>query len=195
MMHKENELDYLIAVYGIFFFTLSETGIIDDKTAVPKKLRKKDQTEKNQDSLAIYKWLAGKVRGISREELRKRSAIYNDIVRALEDNFFLNQYLMGLFMLDQYLELEASGIDKNMIGPKVRRTIEHMRAKIVEVNVEHDGKEIIIDSSQGASNIWRLFNGQAQLTKEVREARRRIWKEAARNKSRKKESVLKKYKF
>ena len=194
-MHKENELDYLIAVYGVIFFALSETGIVDPATAIPKKLRKKDQTEKNTDSIFIYTWLSEKIRGISREELQKRIKKYNNIIESIEDNFFLNQFLMALFMLDHYIEAHASGLDKNLLGPKIRRTINHMRDKIVEVNIEHDGKEIILDSSRGASNIWRLFNGEAQLTKEVREARVKMWKRMAQNKPKSKESVLDKYKF
>lgn len=178
-MNKENEIEYLVAIYGIFYFTLKEHKLIGER-AEPLKMKGKNNNQKNNDSIAVYKWLAEKIRGLSESQLKTKAEKFNQIVRALEDDFFLNQYLMGIFMLEYYLLEEASGLDKNMTLPKVERLINEMRKGIVKANSEKNGKEIIIDTSQGASNIWRMFNQRAQLTKEVRAARTRMWKEAAR---------------
>jgi hypothetical protein len=188
-MNKENELEYLIAVYGIFFFTLTEYGLADKETAYPKKLKGKDDNQKNNDSIAVYKWLSEKIRGLSGKQLQERAKKFNNTVEALKDNFWLNQYLLGIFMLQHYLENEADTYSKNLILPKTTRLIKVMREGIINTN--ENGNDIILDSSKAASNVWRMFNGKAQLTKEVRDARIRMWKEAARNKSQK--SLKKKY--
>ena len=189
-MNKENELDYLVAIYGIFYFTLKDYELIEPESAIPYKLKGQRNNQKNNDSIAVYKWLSERIRGLSPSELQTRAKKFNEIVRSLEDNFFLNQYLMGIFMLEYYLINEASGLDANLILPKVNRLIKEMRKGIIKANVEKDGDEIILDSSQGASNIWRLFNGQAQLTKKVREARLRMWREATRKR---KKPIMEKY--
>jgi len=180
-MNDENKKDYLIAIYGIFYFTLTEMKLLGEY-AEPLKIRKKDKDEKKEDSIAIYKWLAEKMRGISENQIKERIQTYNGMIKKLHDDFFLNQYLMGLYMLDHYLHNEGSDLDRNLILPKVKRLIKTMRINIIRVNSEKNGNEIIIDSSHAASNIWRMFNGKAQLTREIREARIAQWKEEKRKK-------------
>ena len=179
-MNKENELEYLVAIYGIFYFTLKENKLIGER-AEPLKLKGTSKNQKNDDSIAVYKWLSEQIKGLSTSQLKTRAGKFNDIVKALQDNFFLNQYLLGIFMLQYYLEEEASVFTKNMMMPKVERLIKAMREGIKKTNGDK-GTDIILDSSKAGSNVWRMFNGKVQLTKELREARRKMWKEAARKK-------------
>ena len=181
-MLKENELDYLVAMYGISYFTLKERGMLG-KRAEPLKLKKHENDMKSQDAIAVYKWLAEKIKGISEHELKTRADKFNSFVRSFQDDYFLNQYLMGLFMLEAYLE-DIGGLDRNLMIPKVTRLIKIMREGVININAEK-GQAIVIDSSQAGSNLWRLFNGKVELTKELREAKRRMWAEAYRKKSNK----------
>ena len=113
--------------------------------------------------------------------MQTKAKVFNNHVRSLEDAFYLNQFLMTLFMLDQYLNT-ADKPTQIKIGPKVRRLITTMRQGVLDNN--EDGTSVIRDSSIAGSNLFRLYNEQAELTKAVREANKNKWTEALRNKRR-----------
>lgn len=181
-MLLDNETELLSALYGIQYFTFLEKEMIDKRTGAPFKFKKNQDNEKNRDAMAIYKWIAEQIRGISESEMQKKAELFNTFAKDLKDDLFLNRYLMSLFLMDKYLETKDKAT-RLMIQPKITRLIKVMREAIIKANA--NGVDIVKDSSLMASNIWRLFNGQAQLTREVRAANTARWREAARNKQKK----------
>ncbi len=180
--------------YSMSQITLREYGLLDE-VGRPLKLKKNDRSEKNLDALAIYEWAAEKTKGISEAKLQSIGKELNEIAQSLHDDYTMNKYLFLLFLFEKYLLFEASGIDKNMMLPKVIRLIKIMRQEIVSVNGVTK-EEIIKDSATLGSNMWKMLNDEVELTKEVRAARVRMWAEASRNKPKeKKTSILDKYKF
>ncbi len=93
-----------------------------------------------------------------------------------------------LFLLDNYLSEQASGLDKNLMEPKVRRLIKLMREEIR--SIEGTSKEEIIkDSATLGSNMWNLLSNKLELTKEQRMARIKMWKIEAKNKYKKTNNI------
>jgi hypothetical protein len=178
-MTQQNKEDFLIAIHGIFYFAMLDMKVIKN-TGHVKKIRQKDRTINIDDSVFLYKWLSDNVKYKNGAELQKRAEVFNSIVKSLEDDFFLNQFLMGIFMFQHYLYNEEPEVLQNKLVPKIDRLIQYMREKIIEHNKDN-GREIVIDSSQAAENIYRMFNEEPQLTKEVRKARLQMWKNIKEN--------------
>ena len=192
-MNEKNRTSLLVTVFSMSQIVLREYGLID-KEGRPLKLKKDQRTEKHLDAIYIYEWASVAVKHVSQYKLDEIGREVNQMANSLSDDYMMNKYLFVLMLLDNYVHNELSVIDQNLLKPKVDRLIKLMREDIVTIK-QATKEEIIKDSATLASNVWNLFNDKLELTKEVREARLRIWREAARNKPKEKESVLKKYKF
>ena len=180
-MTKENKMSLLAAVYTICFFHFQRINIIDSKTGRPVKLPKHLKTEPNMDALAIYTYIAEQTIGRTENQIRQGAANYNELIEGLEDEYYFNNFFAGIFIVDKYITEHESRDIQIRIGSKVNRLLKYLREKILEVNKER-GAEIVTDSSYFASNVYRIFNSQAELTKEMRIANRDRWKEAMRKK-------------
>ena len=136
---------------------------------------KKAKNLYDEDLVKLYEWASYDVRGYSESQLRSELRTFNEIAHGLNDDYLLNMTLLGLFMMDTYFNEKHTL--KLQYGPKVTRLIKSARAVIMETN--DNPKEIIRDSSVAASNLYRLYNGMPELTKEVREARLTRWRNEA----------------
>jgi hypothetical protein len=180
-MIKENETELIVAMYGIFYFSLLDMKLIDEKTGreytTPERLFE-------NDIVVIYRYLAEKIKHLTKKDLEKKAELFNSFVKKLYDTYNTNQFLLGMFLFEKYI-LSQDHSAKVIYLPKINRSIKELQKRILEHNSTEKSKEINIDTGKAASNIWRLFNGKAQLTKEMREARINQWKEAARKSSKK----------
>jgi len=192
-MNEQNKTRLLVTVFSMSQIVLREYGLLQ-KNGAPLKLRQRDKTERNLDALYIYEWASMSVKDVSQYKLDEIGKEVNGMAMSLSDDYMMNKYLFLLFLFEKYLLNEADGITKNLMLPKVERLIRFMHTDIRPVNETTVG-EIIKDSATLCSNMWNLLNDKIELTKEVREARVRMWKEARRNKPKKEKSLLEKCKF
>ena len=192
-MNEQNKTRLLVTVFSMSQIVLREYGLLQ-KNGAPLKLRQRDKTERNLDALYIYEWASMSVKDVSQYKLDEIGKEVNGMAMSLSDDYMMNKYLFLLFLFEKYLLNEADGITKNLMLPKVERLIRFMHTDIRPVNETTVG-EIIKDSATLGSNMWNLLNDKIELTKEVREARVRMWKEARRNKPKKEKSLLEKCKF
>jgi hypothetical protein len=177
---EEKKISYMIAIYGLMQKVLKTHKLLDSK-GKPLKIKNIEMHE--QDAIALYDWLAQSLRKISEDKLNTQAQVFNAVAKSLSNEYWLNLYLLALFMTESLLENDMSTLDKNMLMPKVERMIKHVRKGIIDANGEkpEEGRQTIIDSKICSSNIHRKFSGKAELTKEVREKNRNKWKEALRN--------------
>ena len=181
-MNDDKRIAYMVAIYGALQKVLKGQDLVDDN-GKPLRVKNKHMTELKQDSLKLYEWFADALKDVSEYKLNKEVNVFNDIAKSLHDNYWLNMYLLALFMAELFFEEHASPFDKNKMMPKINRMIKGVSLGISDVNDDTiKGQQIIKDSKVAASNIYRKFTDQAELTKEVRNARLNQWKEASRNK-------------
>lgn len=183
-MNKKNEILLKTLVYSLSQMSLIEYGLVDER-GIPKKIKNRDRRVDIDDSLFIYKKASEWIKHLSQKELQQNGKKINEIVFGLKDEYFMNKYLMMLFVLDHYLALNTNPIETNMMQSKVTRLIQKVKDGINSMQENHDPKSIIIDSSYLGSNIFRMLNDEAELTKEIREARVKMWKRVGQNKPKK----------
>ena len=181
-MTEDRRIAYMIAIYGLMQKVLKSHELLDNK-GIPLKLKNLQMHE--QDAISLYDWFAQSLRRVSEHQMNVQKKVFNDMAKALQDDYLLNMYLLALFMSESLLENDMSGLDRNMLMPKVERMIKHVRQGIIDANGEkpEEGQKTIVDSKICSSNIHRKFSDKAELTKEVREQNRNKWREALRNRT------------
>ena len=172
-----NKLHFEIALYEIFQMVLIDKELLDKRGVPPRKTAKLEFSE--QEAISVYKWLGERIKGSKQAEFEASKDEFNKYAKGLIDEVYLNMFLMALFMLDKYIQDEPKPTQILMMG-KVERLISFMRMKIREVEDRAD--EVILDSSMTASNIYRRYNNQAELSRDVRAKRTASWREGLRNK-------------
>lgn len=166
--------DIAIVCYAIAQKALEKMEMLNEDGS-PK--RAKESFDK--DLVFVYDHLSRATIGVSQEDMRKKMRFFNEKAEKLHDDYKLNMSLFGFFMMDIYFNECGSKFDQGLLLPKVRRLISSARASIKEHNENPD--DIIMDSSIAASNMYRLYTGKPELTKEMREKRRAMWRNAAKN--------------
>jgi len=152
--------DILIAVYGIIQSALREEGLLGDY-AQPLKAKAADDL----DIIALYKWLSEFFKGVSEKSLNQRKEKFNEIVRSLEKEYYLNNLLLALFLFEDLVSTTATRPQQIILQPKLNRLIKYIRQEIIK----DMGFEVVKDSKIAASNIRRRFEGLPELTKKMRE--------------------------
>ncbi len=168
----------LIALYGIMQIEMKHEGLLDDIGA-PAHKKAKDLTEANLDALSLYKYLAQQLRSVPESTINSKKEVFNDIVKGIEQNYLLNMSLFCMFMFEDILGRDGTTAQKITLMPKINRLIKWLRAGIIRE--QEDGLRIAKDSKRGASNVVRLFNGEAELTLEVRNLNAQKWRNIAQN--------------
>jgi len=166
-----NKRHFEIALFEIFQMILVDKEVLDKNGYPPRKLTK--LTLEEQEAVKIYTWLGERIKGSSQALFDASKEEFNKYAKGLTDSVYLNMFLMALFMLDRYMIDEPINI-QIVIGNKVERLIKYLKAKITEVDERHE--EVIYDSSMTAANIYRKYNNQAELSREIRKKRVQMWK-------------------
>lgn len=166
-MDKENTRILLVAVYGNMQHIMNGVGLVSDKGA---PLGAKSQNINETEGLDIYKYLGRKIQHLRKFELNFYADKFNEIVGNLinEENL-VNNYLMAMMLLRNYLNEEAIPMERIMVGGKVDRQI-GVFEKIFAGNKE-EYKNIQKVTGRVADNMWRILNDRPQLSDEVRNAR------------------------
>jgi len=154
----------LSAVYGILQLALDDAELLDRRS---KPIKKKGISIHSQDVIAIYKWLAEKIVNVSGYQLEQNAADFNKHAEKLHDDYLLNMTLMGIYLLDNYMD-DMPKASQLVIKPKIERVGHHF-----SYHVERD---VFRDSRIAANNLYRVYTGKAELTKEVREANANKWR-------------------
>lgn len=161
-MNEETLLKFYVSLYGRCQIEMAAVGLVD-KNGVPKSTKGMSETEK--DGIKIYDFLSYKVKGLTVEKLHELASYTNELMmKLLNENKYINNYLLGMMQYRLFLQDEASVYEKNLMLPKVERSI-----KFYKTHVKDD--DIVRTTSRVADNIYRLFTDRLQLSDEVRDAR------------------------
>jgi hypothetical protein len=156
-------IDWIVGCYGFAQIEMTNVKLIN-KDGSPKSTKHMSFDE--QDGIAIYKWLSEKVKGIGVKELHDRAERINEMVRSLLNvEAYVNNYLLSMFMLNEYINEHGTHTEKMMILPKVMRQINAYDS------LEGEKYRIIArDTFRASNNLWRQYNKRPQLSDEVRDA-------------------------
>jgi hypothetical protein len=142
------DIELIVAIYGLFQQTIKEQDF-------------STMDMSDHDAIALYKWLGENVKHLSSEQLGEKAKKFNKIVRELENEYYLNNFLMALYIFEDLVAIEGSRSQQLVLGPKLNRLIKHIRLQT--------GLEANRDSKLAASNVRRRFNNLPELTKKMRE--------------------------
>ena len=167
--------DAMIGVYGLFQQALRNEGHLG---SYGQPINNKNDDESDVDTKQIYRFLSEYLRGMSEAKLNLRKEVFNNIVRGLTKEYYLNTFLLGIFILENFVGEEGSVPQKITLLPKINRLIKHMQKGIIET--QDDPLNTIRDSKLAASNICSLFRGGIETTKAMRKWKVDSWRKAAR---------------
>ena len=163
----------LVSAYSLAQQALKNEGLVDEFGIVKKKKRL-DLDE--EQSIFIYKWLTEKLRHLPETEFQEIMQEYRDVVLSLTDDYTINELYTSLALVDTWLIEHGTKRDNILISNKIRMLMETIRKVLTEKKGEEYIKKVSRDSTLVASNIYRIMNGEPELTKAEREARINRWK-------------------
>lgn len=166
------QFDIVIACYGLMQKALRSEGLVNEEGA---PIKQKRYTELKQDTLNLYKWQAEVLSGISEYDINRRKQEFNQIVRKLNQEYKLSMFLMSVFILEDLVE-DMDAITKGRMLPKITRVINSFSFQVILHNEDGKGKDIVRDSAIAADNIFRMFNGQPEITKAQRDWKAKQWR-------------------
>jgi len=170
--------DVLIAIYGILQTSLRSSGLLGE---YGQPLTSKHLDEEDRTTIELYRWLAERLRRITEGTLNRRKEVFNAHVRQLEQEYLLNNFILALFLFETELGEFGTTPEKIVLMPKLNRLIKLMRVGIIALAEENgdNGISIVRDSKIAASNIARLFRGEPEITKKMREYKAQKWRRDA----------------
>jgi len=160
------KIDILCVIYAIFQKALDKDGYLAP-SGKPKKL--KNLSELDQDSIALYKWIAEEIRHIPEHKVKESARQFNQLINKLETDYFQNSFLTGVYLLDRVIE-DFPQHKKTVVQAKTYRIIMSLRIGIyAQASSNEEAIKIIKDSSALAMNILRTYNKEPELTRAMRE--------------------------
>jgi hypothetical protein len=163
-MYKDS---LIVAIYAGFQENLRAVGLVDDR-GYPENTK----TLVDKDSLAVYKYFAEKLPSVKGDfiELGEK---YNLAVRKLHDEYTLNNYALVVKLSEEFVLEYGTHVDSVVVLPKINRILRFMKTQV--------SRDVLIESTQAAGNMYRLMTGRPELTKKVRNANKDKWKSAAKS--------------
>jgi len=159
-----DRITYLVGIFGYLQLSMKDVGLLTEQGTPAKKKHLKPS---EQDGLAIYKWVGEQLRHLPAEKLRPLARITDERVnKLLNDHKVVNNFLLGLLLLREYLDNNAPKNEQLMILPKVNRLVDVVDGAISD---EEFSVEIKRTTWRTADNIYRQAVGKAQLCDEVRD--------------------------
>ena len=150
-------------VFGFAQLSMRDVGLVSDKGQPTKKTKWMTPTE--QDGIAIYLWIIAKIDKMPQWEIKQEASKVDAMVKNLfNEHKIINNYLLSLFILREWLDEEGEGIDQGILYPKINRIVAAMDSEIKEGNFDPEIKK---HTARVAKNIFRQWAGKAQLTDEI----------------------------
>ena len=159
-----NRLEYLVGVYGFLQLSMIDVELLDKNGYLVKK--KLLPTE--QDAIYIYGWLEDRFKELRKSEVASMARETDKKVRKLiSDHTVVNNFLLSIMLLREYLDNEAPKNEQILLGGKVNRLVDLVDGAISDDEFNADIKRT---TARTANNIYRQAMGMAQLSDEVRDA-------------------------
>jgi len=161
----ENKLTYLVGIYGYLQLSMLDVGLLTEQGQVIKA--KHNMSE--QDALYIYKWVGEHLLDVDKDKLRRLAQETDKKVsKLLNDHKEVNNFLLAILLLREYLDNHGSKVEQLMILPKVNRLVD-----VVDGAVSDEAFNPMIKrtTARTANNIYRQHVGRPQLSDEVWGAR------------------------
>ena len=151
----------LSAVYGILQVALDDAELLDSHGR-PDKRKIKHASIHSKDVIELYEWLSDKIQDVNSYQLEQNAGEFNKLATKLHDDYLLNMTLLGIFLLQNYV-WDMDKFSQGVIQPKLDRVQKHF--------TYHVERDIYRDSRIAANNLYRLYTGKLELTKDVRNAK------------------------
>lgn len=162
----------LIAIYGLLQKELRLEGLLDEYAA---PLKSKDAV--STECINLYKWLAEALIRVPESTLNEEKEYFNDIVKGLTADYYLNNLLFSLFLFEGLVSAQGTVPQKIVLMPKISRAIKDFRKELIEGSDEN-AIAISQDSKRAATNIIRHIEKRPEITKAMSQYRLNKWKEA-----------------
>ncbi len=163
-MDLQTKLTYLTACYSFMQLSLQDVKLLDDKGRPIKKKRSMSE----QDAIAIYSWLSDQLKNISIHELRTMASKTDiKVSKLLNDHQVVNNFLLSIMLLREYIDEHGDSIQKILIGNKINRIIDLLDDAVTD---EAFDPEIKRTTGRTARNIYRQFTDRPQRSDDVLQA-------------------------
>ncbi len=164
-MNEETRINYLVGVFGFFQLAMKDVGLLDKHGVGPAKRRKMLSHE--QDALAIYDWVGEQLKEFSTTQLRPRGALMDKAVgKLLNDHKVVNNYLLALLLLRDYIDEQGSKMEQILMTPKINRLVDVVDGAVSDEDFDADIKRT---TARTSDNLYRQYVDKAQLSDEVRD--------------------------
>ena len=162
-MNHETRLDYLVGVFGFMQLSLVDLKLLNEKGIAPKKRNK--MSADDQDTLKIYDWVCDELRQFSSVGLKPRARIMDQRVKKLINNHtVVNNYLLSLYLLRQYIDHDATVMEACVIGPKINRMVDVIDKSVIEGDFDPAIKRA---TWRTAKNLYSQYIGWVMLSDEA----------------------------
>jgi len=153
---------FIVGVYGRLQIELIEMNLINENGS-PKKRKELKRTDPVLlDGLYIYDSLANRVANLSTDEINSFANVTNEKVHKLfNENYQINNYILAMMLYRNFLQDFGTTFEKNLLLNKTIRNIDAFTESISD-------KDLVKHTHRVADNLWRQFNGKAQLDDEIR---------------------------
>ena len=156
---------YIVGIYGYLQLSMQDVGLLDERGVQFKGKYNMSET----DALFIYNWVGESLKDIQADKLRKLAQETDARVdKLLNDHKEVNNFLLGILLLRDYLDNHGSKIDQLMVLPKVNRLVDVVDGAVSD---ETFNPMIKRTTARTANNIYRQWAGKPQLSDEVWSAR------------------------
>ncbi len=155
----------MVAVYGYLQLSLIDVELLTPN-GVPVKKKRPVQTE--QDAIALYHWVSDQLSGVNTRELRSLAGKTDiKVSKLLNDHQVVNNFLLSIMLLREYIDEHGDSIQKILIGNKINRIIDLLDDAVTD---EAFDPEIKRTTGRTARNIYRQFTDRPQRSDDVLQA-------------------------
>lgn len=149
-------------VYGFMQLEMRSTELLLSNGKWYK--RKSHMSESERDAVFIYEWIEDQLRQYNIAEIQLNARVIDNMVKKLvNEDKFVNNFLLGVYLLRNYVDDYGSKMDHILLLPKIHRLMFFLDEQKFDMKIRKA-------TSRVANNIFRQWAGKPQLSDEVRDA-------------------------
>jgi len=158
---------FLSGIYGFLQLSMRDVGLLLENGVWYKK--RKHMTEAETNAIYLYEWVEDQLRSLPVHVIRKKSGEVDRMVKKLNnDNRYVNNFMLGVYMMREYIENACGKFEQDLILPKVNRIINTLDEEVMGGRFDPQIKKT---TARVANNIYRQWAGLPQLSDQVRDAK------------------------
>lgn len=159
-----NKTEYFVGIFGFMQLSMQDVGLLNTR-GVPIKLKNPSINE--VDTVNIYNWVSDKLVSVPKHKLDSMGReVDKKVKKLISDHSKVNNFLLSILLLREYLDNEAPRNEQLMILPKVHRVIELLDSAITDEEFSVDVRRT---TARTANNLYRMYVGKPQMGDDVRD--------------------------